>query len=425
MNELLIWILAATLVVGIVLLVWLGRRRQQRARDHAARRESHRVALEQAEHVARAQRLTAEREHANAEPVPLAGAIEAVRLAEQARGNADAGREGADISRRIAEGEAARIARDQAQHDAAEQAAQEAERAELVAQQAREQAERDTAAAAEAAAVAAAAAARQTEEAQAARAAAEARAREDAERLARETAERVERDAAEAAAEAAARQAAEAEAARLATEAREQQQREQQAREQAEREQAEREAALALEAARLAEEARERAEQEAAAAAARQAAEAEAQAQAEAARAAAATAATAATRELRADETLVLVADDSKIVRVKLSRLLASQGYRATLAESGEQALELMAAERPHLLITDVEMPGIDGFELTRVVRAAAVTAELPVVMITSSDDKQEQARAAGVTKLLGKPYSEEALIAAIEAARLAVRVPA
>jgi len=401
MNELLIWILIATAVVGTLLLVWLGRRRQQRARDATANRETQRVALEQAEHIARAQRLAAEREHANAEPMPLAGAVEAIRLAEQARGNADAGREGADITRRIAEGEAARIARDQAQYDAAREA---------------EQAEHDAAAAAEAAA------ARLAEEAEAARAAAEARAREDAERLARETAER---EAAEAA-EAAARQAAEAETARLAAEA---EAREQQAREQAEREQAEREAALALEAARLAEEARARAEREAAEAAAVQAAAVEAarlaaEAEAEAVRIAAAAAAAVPTRELRADETLVLVADDSKIVRVKLSRLLASQGYRAALAESGEQALEMLAAEQPHLLITDVEMPGIDGFELTRQLRAAAATAELPIVMITSSDDKQEEARAAGVTKLLGKPYSEEALIAAIEQARLAVRVP-
>ena len=121
----------------------------------------------------------------------------------------------------------------------------------------------------------------------------------------------------------------------------------------------------------------------------------------------------------------MLVADDSKIVRVKISRLLAGQGYRVALAESGEQALALLAAERPHLLITDVEMPGIDGFELTRQVRANPATAALPVVMITSSDDKQDQAREAGVTQLLGKPYSEEALIGAIEQARLAVRVPA
>ncbi|RZL34096.1 MAG: response regulator, partial [Rubrivivax sp.] len=76
-------------------------------------------------------------------------------------------------------------------------------------------------------------------------------------------------------------------------------------------------------------------------------------------------------------------------------------------------------------LITDVEMPGIDGFELTRLVRAAPDTATLPVLMITSSDDKHEAAAAAGVTQLLGKPFSEAALLAAIERARSEVRVPA
>jgi CheY-like chemotaxis protein len=342
MNELLIWIMVVALAAVVVLLLWLGRRRQQRARDAAEHREAQRMALEQAEHVARAQRLAAERDEASApagqsEAAPFeppATDAEAARLAEEVRQRAD--------------DEAAR---------AAEQAR-----------------------------------AKEAAEVEAAHVAAEAQAREEAERLAREQAEHE-------AAERAAREAAEAE--RLAAEARAREEAQRLAREQAEREAA----AHAAEAARLA-------------------AEAQAARDAEAA-VAAAVAVEAPTRELRADETLVLVADDSKIVRVKLSRLLAAQGYRAALAESGEQALELMAAERPHLLITDVEMPGIDGFELTRVVRAAADTAALPVVMITGSDDKQEEARAAGVTQLLGKPYSEEALIATIEAARLAVRVPA
>ena len=342
MNELLIWTLAAVAALVVALLLWLARRRQQRAQDAAVHREEQRMALEQAEHVARAQRLAAECDAQANQPDTQAGAAEAHRRDE-------AEREAADITRRIAEAEATRLAREQAEYEAARAA--EAQR--VADEQARQQAERE-------AAEAAARAAREAEETarlareQAEREAAEARAREEAERLAREQAER---------------EAAAASAARLAAEA--------QAREQAEREAAE------------------------------------------------AAAAAVASRELRADETLVLVADDSKIVRVKLSRLLTAQSYRVALAESGEQALELMAAERPHVLITDVEMPGIDGFELTRQVRAAPATAALPVLMITSSDDKQEQARAAGVTQLLGKPFSEEALLAAIERARLAVRVPA
>jgi CheY-like chemotaxis protein len=215
--------------------------------------------------------------------------------------------------------------------------------------------------------------------------------------------------AAQAARDALAREAAQAE--RRAAEVR-----------QAEREQAEREELARQHSERLAAQAAQAAQ----AAEAQRAHEAAAQAAERAAAAAAAARQTAvAERELRADETLVLVADDSKIVRVKISRLLAAQGYRVALAESGEQALALMAGERPHVLITDVEMPGIDGFELTRQVRASTATAALPVVMITSSDDKQAEAGAAGVTQLLGKPYPEAALIAAIERARLAVRVPA
>ncbi|MCE4553625.1 response regulator [Roseateles cellulosilyticus] len=412
MNELLIWILAVAVAAGVVLLLWLGRRRQQRARDAADHREAQRLALEEAEHIARAQRLAAERDHAGApDDLHLDAATQARRMAEDARlADVQTEREADDIARRVAEAEAARLARGEPEAHAAE-----------VARLAREQAEREAAEAAEAAA-----AARRAEEAEAERAAAEARAREEAERLAREQAER---EAAEAA-----RRAAEEAAERAAAEARAREEAERLAREQAEHEAAEAARRAAEEAAeraaaeaRVREEAerlaREQAEREAAEAARRAAEEAAAEARAR--EAAEAAAAAVATRELRVDETLILVADDSKIVRVKLSRLLAGKGYRVELAESGEQALEHLAAERPHVLITDVEMPGIDGFELTRQVRAGAATATLPVLMITSSDDKQDKAAAAGVTQLLGKPFSEEALLAAIERARVAVRVPA
>ena len=175
------------------------------------------------------------------------------------------------------------------------------------------------------------------------------------------------------------------------------------------------EQAAAAEAQRLAEEA---AAADAARVAAEQAAAAEAAATAERA------AAAARTRPLSPQETIVMVVDDSKIVRVKTSRVLTPQGYRVVLAESAEEAIEKIAAEAPHVLITDVEMPGMDGFGLTRHVRATPALAHLPVIMITSSDDKQEAAAAAGVSTLLGKPYPEDRLIACIEEARLAVQVP-
>lgn len=116
------------------------------------------------------------------------------------------------------------------------------------------------------------------------------------------------------------------------------------------------------------------------------------------------------------EQTLVMVVDDSKVVRVKTSRLLAKHQYRVLLAEDGEEALRLIAGDLPQVLITDVEMPGIDGIELTRRLRAQASTAQLPIVMITSADDRlRGVADEVGVSVLLGKPYADEALIASIE----------
>lgn len=107
-----------------------------------------------------------------------------------------------------------------------------------------------------------------------------------------------------------------------------------------------------------------------------------------------------------------MVADDSKVVRVKTSRLLAAQQFKVVLAEDGSQALALIGEQRPDVLITDVEMPGLDGMALTRALRADTRTAALPIVMITSADDRlRDEAAAVGVTVLMGKPYTEQDLV--------------
>ena len=112
---------------------------------------------------------------------------------------------------------------------------------------------------------------------------------------------------------------------------------------------------------------------------------------------------------------LVVVADDSKVVRVKTSRLLAQHGYRVVLAEDGAQAAQLIDQEVPLVLITDVEMPHMDGFALTRHVRSHPRAAHIPIIMITSADARLKGAAAeAGVTLVLGKPYEEAALLACI-----------
>lgn len=117
------------------------------------------------------------------------------------------------------------------------------------------------------------------------------------------------------------------------------------------------------------------------------------------------------------EHTTVMVADDSKVVRVKTSRVLAKYQYRIVLAEDGLDALRQIEQSPPDVLITDVEMPGMDGFELTRRVRADPRTAAIPIIMVTSAEEAlRQQARDVGVNLLLGKPYDDAALIAQIEA---------
>jgi len=120
----------------------------------------------------------------------------------------------------------------------------------------------------------------------------------------------------------------------------------------------------------------------------------------------------------RAD-TVVLVADDSKVVRVKLGRLLERHGFQVMLAEDGLAALRQMQLQTPHVLLTDAEMPGLDGLELTRKVRSQPHLAHVVVLMITSADASLgPAAAAAGVTAVLGKPYAEDQLLAHLDRVR-------
>lgn len=116
------------------------------------------------------------------------------------------------------------------------------------------------------------------------------------------------------------------------------------------------------------------------------------------------------------EQCLVMVADDSKVVRVKTSRLLAKHAYRVALAEDGLDALRQIADAPPDVLITDVEMPHMDGFALTRQLRNDPRTAHIPIVMITADDLKHRaEAFDAGVSVLLSKPYPEDELLSYLQ----------
>lgn len=113
---------------------------------------------------------------------------------------------------------------------------------------------------------------------------------------------------------------------------------------------------------------------------------------------------------------LVLVVDDSLTVRRVTQRLLTREGYRVSLAKDGLEALELLAQERPTVVLSDIEMPRMDGFDLVRNIRADQKLAGLPVIMITSriAQKHRDYAAELGVNHYLGKPYREEELLALV-----------
>ncbi|HSV83570.1 MAG TPA: response regulator, partial [Ramlibacter sp.] len=114
---------------------------------------------------------------------------------------------------------------------------------------------------------------------------------------------------------------------------------------------------------------------------------------------------------------LVLVVDDSITVRRVTQRLLQREGYRVALAADGLQALERLAEERPAVVLSDIEMPRMDGFDLARNIRGDTRLHELPIVMITSriAEKHREHARELGVNHYLGKPYSEDELLGLVK----------
>jgi chemosensory pili system protein ChpA (sensor histidine kinase/response regulator) len=113
---------------------------------------------------------------------------------------------------------------------------------------------------------------------------------------------------------------------------------------------------------------------------------------------------------------MVMVVDDSLTVRRVTQRLLVREGYRVVTAKDGLEALERLAEERPAVLLSDIEMPRMDGFDLARNVRADARLAGLPIVMITSriAQKHRDYAASLGVDHYLGKPYSEEELLSLV-----------
>ena len=112
----------------------------------------------------------------------------------------------------------------------------------------------------------------------------------------------------------------------------------------------------------------------------------------------------------------IMTVDDSPSMRMLLRVALTDLGYEVVEAEDGVQALERFPDEEPDLLITDINMPRLDGFGLIEAVCGDDGNRNLPILVLTteSSDEKKARARAAGATGWIVKPFHPEKLAAAI-----------
>jgi chemosensory pili system protein ChpA (sensor histidine kinase/response regulator) len=118
-----------------------------------------------------------------------------------------------------------------------------------------------------------------------------------------------------------------------------------------------------------------------------------------------------------AAEPVALVVDDSITMRRVTQRLLERNGFRVLTAKDGVEAISVLQDHLPDIILLDVEMPRMDGYEFARHVRNNPATAELPIIMVTSRVSDKHRARAIeiGVNDYLGKPYQERELMEAVQ----------
>src|SRR5688572_23280063 len=112
----------------------------------------------------------------------------------------------------------------------------------------------------------------------------------------------------------------------------------------------------------------------------------------------------------------ILVVDDTPFNVKLLADLLAVKGYTVSTAANGVEALERIERDRPDLVLLDVMMPGLSGYEVCRKVRDNPATAMLPVVMVTALDPVQERVKGieAGADDFLTKPINQPEMLARV-----------
>ena len=112
----------------------------------------------------------------------------------------------------------------------------------------------------------------------------------------------------------------------------------------------------------------------------------------------------------------ILTVDDSRTMRDMVSYTLKGAGFEVLEAEDGLKALSVLANHRVDLIITDINMPNMDGVTLVKRVRAGGAHVSTPILILTTetSQDKRDQGKAAGGTGWIVKPFDPEKLISVI-----------
>jgi|AMFO01.1.fsa_nt_gi Response regulator containing a CheY-like receiver domain and an HD-GYP domain len=113
----------------------------------------------------------------------------------------------------------------------------------------------------------------------------------------------------------------------------------------------------------------------------------------------------------------ILIVDDEPANRALLNDILVAEGCRTITAESGARALDFVRSIRPDLILLDIMMPVVNGFDVLQQLKSDAVTAEIPMIVITVLDDPESIARAlgAGAGAVLTKPFTRVQLLACVE----------
>jgi CheY-like chemotaxis protein len=110
--------------------------------------------------------------------------------------------------------------------------------------------------------------------------------------------------------------------------------------------------------------------------------------------------------------TRLLVVDDNQVDRLKLTRILEADGYAVSVCEDGHRALKMLQSQSFDLVLLDIDMPGMDGFELIAAIRTDSALQTIPIIVVSAIDesDTASKCEEAGADAYLSKSYRPEIL---------------